>query len=370
MTRLQLRDLYAYNPIRRKQRSGISQDQRSQKKARRDRTIEEQKEVSKTQYKEKMALFQAEYTRVTNLKHIIGRHNEEEMNGILGEDEEVQDLSYHDCLHLSNQVQAVALYLRVAMRSWEAFCGSGYQLDRKPTTKAVAEVAAAEMTDSDSIIIGDSIAGSTVVAYYNYWRKHDYKCKRSMQGKAETKFIINQEHWRKCALEWIGINADPRGKPNMTARSFVHFVNTEMMPKFVDSATDAEKQMLKRYRNVNNGVVSYVITERVGTRWLLELGCKSVPYKKGLYYWGATKPDVIEEKNAFVMEYCRAELQLPVWKGVPLKITSRGVVDVGYEQEGPRSEGKWLDCNGREWGVGGVPGSRIWRLALARWPLN
>ena len=27
------------------------------------------------------------------------------------------------------------------------------------------------MTDSDSIIIGDSIAGSTVVAYYNYWRK-------------------------------------------------------------------------------------------------------------------------------------------------------------------------------------------------------
>ena len=73
----------------------------------------------------------------------------------------------------------------------------------------------------------------------------------------------------------------------------------------------------------------YVITERVGTRWLLELGCKSVPYKKGLYYWGATKPDVIEEKNAFVMEYCRAELQLPVWKGVPLKITSRGAVDVG-----------------------------------------
>ena len=85
-------------------------------------------------------------------------------------------------------------------------------------------------------------------------------------------------------------------------------------------------------------------------RALVELGCKSVPYKKGLYYWGATKPDVIEEKNAFVMEYCRAELQLPVWKGVPLKITSRGVVDVGYEQEGPRSEGKWLDCNGREWG--------------------
>jgi hypothetical protein len=28
----------------------------------------------------------------------------------------VQDLSYHGCLHLSNQVQAVALYLRVAMK--------------------------------------------------------------------------------------------------------------------------------------------------------------------------------------------------------------------------------------------------------------
>jgi hypothetical protein len=130
-----------------------------------------------------------------------------------------------------------------------------------------------------------------------------------------------------------------------------------MMPKFANSATGAEKQMLKRYRNVNDGVVSAGVTVGAGTRWpIAGLGCKGVPYKKGFVLLGCyqARCDRREEWVCDGVLQSRA-VQFLVWKGAPLEITGRGVVDVGYEQEGPRSEGKWLDCNGREWGVGGGP---------------
>jgi hypothetical protein len=147
-----------------------------------------------------------------------------------------------------------------------------------------------------------------------------------------------------------------------------------MMPKFANSATGAEKQMLKRYRNVNDGVVSYVVTEGAGTRWpIAGLGCKSsaCPIKKGLYYWGATKPDVIEEKNGFVMEYCRAELCSSLsGRVLPWRLLVEVLWTWGMSRRalGARANGSIAMGESGEWG--GVPGSRIWRLALARWPLN
>jgi hypothetical protein len=97
--------------------------------------------------------------------------------------------------------------------------------------------------------------------------------------------------------------------------------------------------MIARYkRTKDDGTVYYWITEQVGRHMLKELGCLPVKYQKGIYYWGACKPDVLAEKAEFIRKYRALEVQLPHWVGFKLKMTpmtTRGV----YWQESRFEEG-------------------------------
>jgi hypothetical protein len=120
----------------------------------------------------------------------------------------------------------------------------------------------------------------------------------SMQGKWERKFILCCEDFKHAALEYVRANAGPKGKPNMTAISFTKHVNEKLLPHISTAADEDQLKMIARYKRANrDGTVYYWITEQVGRHMPKKLGCLPAKYQKGIYYWGACKPDVLAEKR-------------------------------------------------------------------------
>ena len=137
-----------------------------------------------------------------------------------------------------------------------------------------------------SKLIGETVKKSdrTVREYRSIFNGNEYSFPDSLQGKYQRKGVLWQnEKLNKLATKFVRENAAVKGRPNMTARSFCHWVNDDLLPN------EALEPGYPRRIAVD--------TSR---RWLHELGFCVLDQKKGVYIDGHERDDVIEYRKKFI----------------------------------------------------------------------
>ena len=120
--------------------------------------------------------------------------------------------------------------------------------------------------------------------WHNDFYANEGEFSDSAQGKHNHPYALDDEDSCKKALSWPHEHAYQKGKPNMTAATFATWVNVELLPK----------------SHLPPGFPRS-ITPRTARKWLHDLGFTPKQYKKGLYFDGHEREDVVE--------YCRVYLR-------------------------------------------------------------
>ena len=101
----------------------------------------------------------------------------------------------------------------------------------------------------------------------------------SGSDKHSRPYVLDDENCRKKALSWLHDNAYQKHMPNFTAASFS---NTELLPN-----PDLPPGFPRS------------ITPQTARRWLHDLGCSPMPYRKGLYFDGHEREYVVKYQKLF-----------------------------------------------------------------------
>lgn len=119
------------------------------------------------------------------------------------------------------------------------------------------------------------------------WRNNFYECKGefsdSAQGKHNRPYVLDDEDCRKKALVWLRDNAYKKGQPNLTAATFAAWVNEDLLPN----------------SHLPPGFPRW-ITPRTARKWLHDLGFHPQSYKKGMYFDGHEREDVVEYRKIYL----------------------------------------------------------------------
>lgn len=108
----------------------------------------------------------------------------------------------------------------------------------------------------------------------------------SQQGKYIREGILWQnEELNEAASDYVRANAVVKGKPNLTAISFCHWVNESLLPNSI----------------LEPGYPRHVSVQTART-WLHELGFQVLDKKKGVYIDGHERPDVVEHRQHFLRQ--------------------------------------------------------------------
>ena len=117
------------------------------------------------------------------------------------------------------------------------------------------------------------------------WRKEFLKdldeYGEERRGKHLRYQVINDEQYCDKALEWVRNNNNVIGQKNMTANDFHSWVNSTLLPE------------VRRY----HPHLPETVTVRAAVRWLRSLGFEPMSSKKGLYFDGRERSDVIEYRK-------------------------------------------------------------------------
>ena len=119
------------------------------------------------------------------------------------------------------------------------------------------------------------------------WHKEFYDNEgefgESLKGKHCRPFVLDDEDCRKKALEWLRKRVNDKDQPSMTATSFANWVNMELLPRTTLSPGFPQS-----------------ITPRTARKWLHKLGFSVTSTKKGLYFDGHERDDVIEYRKIYL----------------------------------------------------------------------
>ena len=119
------------------------------------------------------------------------------------------------------------------------------------------------------------------------WHKEFYDNKgcfsEDARGQYERLCVLNDEDCRKKALAWVRGHVYNKGGPIMTAADFLHFVNSSLLPG----------------AHLPEGYPQQ-ISLRTARSWLHQLGFKPTPHRKGLYFDGHERKDVVEYRGIFL----------------------------------------------------------------------
>ena len=119
------------------------------------------------------------------------------------------------------------------------------------------------------------------------WRNDFYEnggdFTESGQGKHNRPYVLDDENCKKTALSWLRENAYQKDKPNLTAATFASWVNNSLLPN----------------SHLSPGFPR-TITPRTARRWLHDLGFSPTLYRKGLYFDGHERADVVEYRRIYL----------------------------------------------------------------------
>ena len=106
----------------------------------------------------------------------------------------------------------------------------------------------------------------------------------TLQGAYQRNGVLwPNEELNEKVRKYVQQNATIKGRPNMTAMSFSTWVNTELLPSQV----------------LEPGFPRTISVE-TGRKWLHELGFFIVDRKKGIYYDGHEREDVVAYRGKFL----------------------------------------------------------------------
>ena len=123
----------------------------------------------------------------------------------------------------------------------------------------------------------------TIRNWRNDFYENDGEFSDSAQGKHSRPYVLDDEDCRKKALSWLRENVHKKGQPNMTSAMFATWVNVELLPNC----------------NLPPGFPRS-ISPRTARKWLHDLGFTPKQYKKGLYFDGHEREDVVEYRDLYL----------------------------------------------------------------------
>ena len=119
------------------------------------------------------------------------------------------------------------------------------------------------------------------------WHKEFYENEgefgESLKGKHSRPYVLDDENCRKKALTWLRSRAYEKDQPSMTAATFANWVNTDILPN---------SQLPPGF--------PVSITPRTARKWLHDLGFSPRLNKKGLYFDGHERDDVVEYRKIYL----------------------------------------------------------------------
>ena len=119
------------------------------------------------------------------------------------------------------------------------------------------------------------------------WRKEFYdnegEFHESLKGKYHRPYVLDDENCQKKALTWLHERAYDKDQPCMTAYSFANWVNLDLLPN----------------SHLPPGFPQS-ITVRTARKWLHKLGFSPKSSKKGLYFDGHERGDVVEYRKLYL----------------------------------------------------------------------
>ena len=119
------------------------------------------------------------------------------------------------------------------------------------------------------------------------WRSDFYAHKGQLtedgRGQYERLSILSDETCRKKAAEWVRSNASKKGEPVMTAPDFLMWVNSSLLTN-ADLPQGYPRQ----------------ISLATAKRWLHRLGFSPMSHKKGVYFDGHERTDVVDYRRVFL----------------------------------------------------------------------
>ena len=123
----------------------------------------------------------------------------------------------------------------------------------------------------------------TVRTWHNDFYGQGGTFSQSQQGRHNHRCVLDDEDCRKKASAWLHENAYKKGPNVMTAATFATWVNTDLFPN----------------SHLSPGFPRS-ITTRTAAKWLHNLGFSPRSYKKGLYFDGHEREDVIEYRKLYL----------------------------------------------------------------------
>ena len=105
-----------------------------------------------------------------------------------------------------------------------------------------------------------------------------------LRGSIPGWFVVDDEEYKDIALRWIRENAIVKGKPNLTATGFSEWLNTTLLPVGGNHHPKAPKK----------------VSTTTATRWLHKLGFSPSSTKKGVYFDGHERQDVVHYRKLFL----------------------------------------------------------------------
>ena len=149
-----------------------------------------------------------------------------------------------------------------------------------------AFVARFRLTDVSAASEAGRIVGyseRSVRTWHKEFYENEGEFNESLKGKHSRPYVLDDENCRKKALAWLHERAYDKDQPSMTAATFANWVNSDLLenshlpPGFPRS-----------------------ITPRTARKWLHDLGFSPKLSKKGLYFDGHERGEVVEYRKMYL----------------------------------------------------------------------
>jgi hypothetical protein len=157
--------------------------------------------------------------------------------------------------------------------------------DKIYSAQLAAEVTAGERT---------GWTARTILRYYDECVDNDGAFVRSLRGcHPKAQWLLDDVKKQQQAIQWVRENAAKKGFKRMTCKSFRDYLNTELLKDaLLDRAKGAGGKRLPK-----DG-----IHEWTTGRYLHRLGFEMTYSKKGAYFDGHERPDVVADRVRYLAE--------------------------------------------------------------------
>ena len=123
----------------------------------------------------------------------------------------------------------------------------------------------------------------SIRTWHTEFYENEGEFEETLKGKHTRAHFLDDENCRKKALAWLHNRVYDKTQPAMTATIFANWVNSTLLPN----------------TNLPPGFPE-CIAPRTARRWLHNLGFSPQPSKKGLYFDGHEREDVVEYRRIFL----------------------------------------------------------------------